>query len=461
MTREQENDSTLSPEKEEGGIETPSPQRLEGRREYQRPLHDGYVPPPRIVSKEMMCSFCGINTHEYRDCPVMHQYNREQADAGWPRGGWGNTDTHGSGRGMKSQDNHTLIRALSLEGGNQMIENQYLVRDSLVQEQRAATKSGMTGLAHQHSMGGMAPGGGGGTPLPGKGGPPDDKGDDESEEEDEEDDTDEETVSVTSSSQVSANRARPLIWGNGKGNIKDGEGGPPEDPNDPSGGGSAGDGCRGPLGHRGQRGRTGPPGRDGAMGPMGPVGPRGFPGRDLLSTTGGPLTSTGLGIPPMFNANLSTIGMENSLHYLGESLNHVMQFQQNVNRNMVEHLNMTVKNQLLQGQALGQLVENTRQREFDKLFDSIPVYDGEDPEKFEPWLSKLESACLVGKRDVREVAICSSTGPVLEVLNSIEDKEDWATHRDELRRCFSTNKTRVHAADLLSNFRRQHANENL
>ena len=127
--------------------------------------------------------------------------------------------------------------------------------------------------------------------------------------------------------------------------------------------------------------------------------------------------------------------MENSLHYLGESLNHVMQFQQNVNRNMVEHLNMTVKNQLLQGQALGQLVENTRQREFDKLFDSIPVYDGEDPEKFEPWLSKLESACLVGKRDVREVAICSSTGPVLEVLNSIEDKEDWATQRDELQRC--------------------------
>ena len=44
----------------------------------------------------------------------------------------------------------------------------------------------------------------------------------------------------------------------------------------------------GPGGHRGQRGRTGPPGRDGAMGPMGPIGPRGFPGRDGLSTTGGP-----------------------------------------------------------------------------------------------------------------------------------------------------------------------------
>ena len=241
---------------------------------------------------------------------------------------------------MKSQSKHHLIRSLSLEGGPDErgpMPGQGLSKQE-IQKQKAPTKSGMTGLAYLCSMGGMAPGGGGGTPPPGKGGPPDDKEDDGlGEEENEEDDTDEETVSVTSSSQVSASRARPLKWNAGKENIKEGAGGPPEDPNDPSRGGSAGNGCRGPWGHRGQRGRTGPPGRDGAMGPMGPVGPRGFPGRDGLSTTGGPLTSTGLGIPPVFNANLSTIGMENSLHYLGESLNHVMQFQQNVNRNMVEH----------------------------------------------------------------------------------------------------------------------------
>ena len=126
----------------------------------------------------------------------------------------------------------------------------------------------------------MAPGGGGGTPPPGRKGSPDDGGDDEpDEEENEEDDTDEETVSVTSSSQVSANRVRPLVWGSSKENEKGSEGCPPEDPNDPSGGGNAEDGHRGPRGHRGQRGRTGPPGRDGAMGPMGPVGPRGFPGK--------------------------------------------------------------------------------------------------------------------------------------------------------------------------------------
>ena len=97
-------------------------------------------------------------------------------------------------------------------------------------------------------MGSMAPGGGGGTPPPSRGGPPDDKRDDESgEEENEEDDTDEETVSVASSSQGSASRARPLIWSSGQGNIKEGAGGPQEDPNDPSGGENAGDGHLKPM----------------------------------------------------------------------------------------------------------------------------------------------------------------------------------------------------------------------
>ena len=78
----------------------------------------------------------------------------------------------------------------------------------------------------------------------------DDKGDYGSdEEENEEDDTDEETVSITSSSPVSASRVRPLKWNGGKENTKEGAGGPPEDPNEPSRGGSAGDGHRGPRGH--------------------------------------------------------------------------------------------------------------------------------------------------------------------------------------------------------------------
>ena len=153
--------------------------------------------------------------------------------------------------------------------------------------------------------------------------------------------------------------------------------------------------------------------------------------------------------------------VENSLQYVGESLSRLMLTQQNVNRNMVDHLNLTAEAQGMQTHVLNKLVENTRQREFDKLFNAIPIYDGEDPDKFEPWLTQLENACIVGKRDVREVAICSCAGPVLEVISSIDECEPWSVHRDELRRCFSPNKTRVHAANLLNNFRPQHSTENL
>ena len=81
MTREQESNSTLSPERGESGVETLPSQKPDGRQGYQHPLHDGYLPQSMIAPKEVMCSFCGGNTHDYRDCPTMHQYIREQADA--------------------------------------------------------------------------------------------------------------------------------------------------------------------------------------------------------------------------------------------------------------------------------------------------------------------------------------------------------------------------------------------
>ena len=313
MTREQESDSTLSPERGEGGVETLSPQKSDGRRGYQRPLHGGYLPQLVITPKEVMCSFCGGNTHDYRDCPTMHQYIREQADALAQRR-MGEYQQSREWEGYETPRPVQFYWGPYFRGGpdDQGLKSGQGASRKETQKQKIPTKSGETGSAYPHSMGGVAPGGGGGSLPPNRGGPPDDRGDDEPDkEEDEEEDTDEETESVTSSSQVSAHRGQPLIWGNSKGNIKDDGGGPQEDPNDPSEEEHVGDGRRGPRGHRGQRGRTGPPGRDGAMGPVGPIGPRGFPGRDGLSTTGGPLTSTGLGIPPTFNANLSTIGMEN------------------------------------------------------------------------------------------------------------------------------------------------------
>ena len=133
MTREQESDSTISPEKEEGGVKTPSPQRLEGRQGYQRPLHGGYVPQPVVTPREVMCSFCGGNTHDYRDCPVMQQYIREQADALAQR-------RLGEYQHLQDWERHEVPRQFPppqdplSRGESQIIEDQHLVRDSLNKE---------------------------------------------------------------------------------------------------------------------------------------------------------------------------------------------------------------------------------------------------------------------------------------------------------------------------------------
>ena len=207
-----------------------------------------------------------------------------------------------------------------------------------------------------------------------------------------------------------------------------GRGGPPEDPDPEDNDGTP----RGFRRRQGPRGHPGPRGSEGPRGPPGPMGPRGIPGA---------LSSTGLGDTVLQSPNVSTVAVENSLPYVGESLSRLMLTQQNINQNMVDHLNLTAEAQDVQTHVLNKLVENTRQREFDKLFNAIPIYDGEDPDKFEPWLTQLENACIVDKRDVREVAICSCAGPVLEVISSIDPTKPWSVHQDELRRWFSPNKT--------------------
>ena len=124
-------------------------------------------------------------------------------------------------------------------------------------------------------------------------------------------------------------------------------------------------------------------------------------------------------------------------------------------------MNASTAAQETQSVALAQLVENTHQREFDKMFNAIPIYDGEDPDKFEPWLEQLQNACRVGECDIREVAMCCTSRPVLEVLQSMDPILGWSKIHNELRRCFSPNKTIAHAAALLIAFHKQNKNENL
>ena len=142
-------------------------------------------------------------------------------------------------------------------------------------------------------------------------------------------------------------------------------------------------------------------------------------------------------------------------------MNRLLEAQRYVNQTMAAHMNASTAAQETQSVALAQLVENTSQREFHKMFNAIPIYDGEDPDKFEPWLEQLQTACRVGKHDIWEVAMCCTSGPVLEVLQSMDPNLGWSKIHDELQRCFSPNRTSAHAAALLIAFRKQNKNENL
>ena len=396
-------------------------------------VHDDDCELVAIKDRIGLCAFCGDITHTYAECPERYPNKspkrvmergptRTGRNAPEPPVYYGVCSFCGSA-GHGHEECPGLKEAVR-EQATQLAQMQiarYEAAKAAPAGEGGNKPPGIEGSPQNPRKGGTHPRGGGDS-GPGGG----DGGDSNGEE------------GSTSGYSDDRRRVRPRREGNG--------GGPPEDP-DPG----RGDGFYGGVrGRRGPRGYPGPPGPQGPVGPQGPPGQRGDPGQ---SPEAGNLTYQ--------SPNVSTIAVENSLQYVGESLSRLMLTQQNVNRNMVDHLNLTAEAQDVQTHVLNKLVENTRQREFDKLFNAIPIYDGEDPDRFEPWLTQLENACIVGKRDVREVAICSCAGPVLEVISSIDGYEPWSVHRDELRRCFSPNKTRVHAANLLNNFRPQHSTENL
>ena len=197
---------------------------------------------------------------------------------------------------------------------------------------------------------------------------------------------------------------------------------------------------RGPRGHRGPRGRQGPKGHRGKVGPAGSFIESGISG---MGTT------------------LDTSGLENSFKQLGDSIKDVWQVQKTLNTSMRDPIQLTAKAQRQNAEALERLNQSTRQRDHDHMFMAIEPYDGTDPKKFEPWIEQIEIACRISNRDPRVVVLAKSIGAVTEVVRSMRQGLSWVEFKNELKRCFSENKTRVHAAALFDNLRKQEDNENL
>ena len=195
---------------------------------------------------------------------------------------------------------------------------------------------------------------------------------------------------------------------------------------------------RGPRGHRGSKGRTGR------------KGPPGDPG-----------VSQNLERSTDANVTLDTAGLEKTFRDMGNSMKEVFASQQMFNKTMRDTLESTTKAQKKQTEALEKLNLNTKQRDHDHMFASIKPYDGRDPKEFDTWIDQIMTACKISGRDPKLVALAKSTGAVTEVILTMKQGVTWVEFVEELRRCFSDSKTRVHAAAIYNEFRRQDDNENL
>ena len=200
-------------------------------------------------------------------------------------------------------------------------------------------------------------------------------------------------------------------------------------------------------GHRGNRGRKGSKGSPGPPGPPIMIPDRRadipeVPGRDP-------------------NVTLDTTALEQSFKELGKSMEKVWGAQFHMNDIVRQQLDMSNKAHENQIKAMEELKNSNRQRNFDYMFAKIKVYDGKSSAEFGEWTERLETACTISGRNIREAAIALSSGAVTKVIRTIPSKAPWSEVKSELKRCFSENKTKVHAATLFNNFRRQGMNENL
>ena len=129
-----------------------------------------------------------------------------------------------------------------------------------------------------------------------------------------------------------------------------------------------------------------------------------------------------------------------------------------------QELNKDIRDiQIEQTTAMRDLFESTRQRNYDYLFMNIPVYDGASKDELETWLDQIEIACQIARReqDIKKVALGKSKGAALDALRSLDNAAPWSITKDELQRCFSEDKTRVHSATLLNDIRKQGTGESI
>ena len=174
-----------------------------------------------------------------------------------------------------------------------------------------------------------------------------------------------------------------------------------------------------------------------AMGPRGPPGiqgipgPRGPPGHQQLQPTDA---------MPNINTTLDSTGLERSFSLCTDAINRAVLGQNRIRRAVEAQLNLTIENQQKQTQVMADIMEESRIRRHDSMFQNIPDFDGKDPAMFDDRAERLELACSLSGRDIKEEAICYSAGSVRQMLLTLPNDPDytWTMMKVETRRYFLT-----------------------
>ena len=207
-------------------------------------------------------------------------------------------------------------------------------------------------------------------------------------------------------------------------------------------------GLMGPKGDPGPMGPRGPPRLQGIPGPRGPPGPQsGNAGQAM----------------PNINTALDNTSLERSFSLCTDAINRAVLGQNRISRAVEAQQNLTIENQQKQTRVMADIMEESKIRRHDRMFQNIPIFDGKDPAMFDYWAKRLEMACSLSGRNIKEEAICYFAGLVQQMLLTLPDDPQytWAMIKVETQRNFSNRKTVVHAAALFTEFQKQRPGENL
>ena len=84
-----------------------------------------------------------------------------------------------------------------------------------------------------------------------------------------------------------------------------------------------------------------------------------------------------------------------------------------------------------QAVAYKEMTKTNKMRDDDPLFNSIEVYDGSNPKKFEKWVDSIDQATRITGRDLRKELLKKSDGVIRNTLLMMD--ESWADNN--IRRC--------------------------